>query len=394
MIHFQKLMSEVAQPNSEDEMNFKAKHIIDVKDYPEGTKPFSTDGKKARRIADYKSDEDEKKVYEANTQTISKDFKGIRRTDNLAVGDRVHVATGHPEPKKATVKEVHPHGVTVRIDGSAMPGFWPHTKITKLSEGNINLGAKDAFGREDDDINNDDMVNKIDKHMRLGRKMEIKKKIIDEQTDDEKLDRYLEKRRQAIARKLRSESYIYEEVSYLNLDEGTIVMSNKLAKHFGDTKFTKAEYHGLDGAGNHVYSGTHPHGQHSVLVLNPNKTHMIAKDFDHKHGDHRAKALHAVMSKKRSYGKSRSHLDNYTLSHESPKVKSMVAESENLQETFKIGSMNLEDGSSVTLSRDSADLLNKLFDQLDGKNKSKMQEKLKADKKGFNEILAFAKEAV
>ena len=52
--------------------------------------------------------------------------------------------------------------------------------------------------------------------------------------------------------------------------------------------------------------------------------------------------------------------------------------------------MKLKDGSSVTLTRESVDALNGLFNQLNSANKSKMEERMMSDKKGFSEILAFA----
>ena len=67
---------------------------------------------------------------------------------------------------------------------------------------------------------------------------------------------------------------------------------------------------------------------------------------------------------------------------------------EDLDEAFKVGSMKLHDGSSVTLTRESADVLNGLFNQLNSGNKSKMEERLMSSSKGFSEILSFAKEAI
>lgn len=63
---------------------------------------------------------------------------------------------------------------------------------------------------------------------------------------------------------------------------------------------------------------------------------------------------------------------------------------EDLDEAFKVGSMKLHDGSSVTLTRESVDSLNGLFHQLNAANKSKMEERMMSGKKGFQEILSFA----
>jgi len=65
-----------------------------------------------------------------------------------------------------------------------------------------------------------------------------------------------------------------------------------------------------------------------------------------------------------------------------------------MDEAFKAGSMKLSDGSSVKVTSEEASTLNALFNQLNSSNKTKMNERLMSDSKGFNEILAFAKEAV
>lgn len=65
-------------------------------------------------------------------------------------------------------------------------------------------------------------------------------------------------------------------------------------------------------------------------------------------------------------------------------------EVEQIEEAFKIGAMKLKDGSSVTLTRESVDALNTLFNQLNSANKSKMEERMMSGQKGFKEILSFA----
>jgi hypothetical protein len=68
----------------------------------------------------------------------------------------------------------------------------------------------------------------------------------------------------------------------------------------------------------------------------------------------------------------------------------LAKEEVELDEAFKIGSMKLKDGSSVTLTRESVDALNGLFNQLNSTNKSKMEERMMSGQKGFKEILSFA----
>lgn len=72
--------------------------------------------------------------------------------------------------------------------------------------------------------------------------------------------------------------------------------------------------------------------------------------------------------------------------------KPYTEEVEQIDEAFRAGSMKLHDGSSITLTKESADVLNNLFNQLNSSNKVKMEERLMSSSKGFDEILAFAKE--
>jgi hypothetical protein len=75
--------------------------------------------------------------------------------------------------------------------------------------------------------------------------------------------------------------------------------------------------------------------------------------------------------------------------HGEEKIKESV-----LDEAFKMGLVKLKDGSSVALKKEDADLLNQLMKGLNEKNRSKMEATMMADKKGFNEILSFAREAL
>ena len=72
----------------------------------------------------------------------------------------------------------------------------------------------------------------------------------------------------------------------------------------------------------------------------------------------------------------------------------MHEEVEQLDEAFKQGIVKLKDGSSVTLNKEDAGLLNQMFKDLSANNRKKMQEVAMKDKAGFEEILGFAREAL
>lgn len=74
-------------------------------------------------------------------------------------------------------------------------------------------------------------------------------------------------------------------------------------------------------------------------------------------------------------------------------VKSQMAKLESsLNESFEGGKVKLSDGSTVNVSKDEADILNKFFDDLEPANKKKMHKIATSNKKGFSEVLNFAKE--
>jgi hypothetical protein len=72
----------------------------------------------------------------------------------------------------------------------------------------------------------------------------------------------------------------------------------------------------------------------------------------------------------------------------------MKEEAEELAETFSKGKLTLRDRSTVTLSAQDAMALNALMGSLNDRNMEKMDQKMMKNKKGFQEILSFAREAM
>lgn len=63
---------------------------------------------------------------------------------------------------------------------------------------------------------------------------------------------------------------------------------------------------------------------------------------------------------------------------------------EMIDEAVKVGAMKLHDGSSIMITREMADTLNSVFEQLNPANRVKMEQKLHNSKKDFDEIFKFA----
>jgi hypothetical protein len=71
-----------------------------------------------------------------------------------------------------------------------------------------------------------------------------------------------------------------------------------------------------------------------------------------------------------------------------------IRANESINEVFNQGSIKLNNGSSIILKKEDADVLNRMFKSLSSSNRKRMEEIVMRDKSGFNEILSFAKEAL
>lgn len=80
--------------------------------------------------------------------------------------------------------------------------------------------------------------------------------------------------------------------------------------------------------------------------------------------------------------------------HDKGEDEEVYEEVEHILEDMFAGLHKLKDGSSVRISSEQSKILSSLFKELKGSNREKMKEKMMSGKKGFNEILAFAKETV
>ena len=78
-------------------------------------------------------------------------------------------------------------------------------------------------------------------------------------------------------------------------------------------------------------------------------------------------------------------------SHEKPKTDSV--EESKLDEAFKAGGLKLKDGKQVLIKKNDAMMLNDLMKQLSKPNVKKMTDTAMKNKKGFEEILGFARDS-
>jgi hypothetical protein len=131
---FKQLIAEVAQPNNEDELNFKEKHSIEVIDHPASKETqHSSEKRSPRRRADYDEGEDED-VYEAKMDPVGQEDGDIDNDGDEDDSDEYLHAR-----RKAIAKAM---------------------KEAKM----------DPVGQEDDDINNDGDTDSSDEYLHARRK--------------------------------------------------------------------------------------------------------------------------------------------------------------------------------------------------------------------------------
>lgn len=344
MITFKTLLETVYEPKSGDEKNFKDKHIVAKYKTPYDTESqFTSTATKAKRKADYNAKEDEQ-VYEAAVLHT-------KRADKEAV----------------IVRAVDPNTGQSKA------------RVVKRGSGEIKIGeALDPVGKHDADIDNDGDVDKSDKYL-IARRKAIGKAIRKEEVEqiDEISPNTLH-------------SYIKKAAPDVVGRTTSAVASNQSAE-------TKKHASKL---GNRIKGITAASGR---LADKANTNEEVELDEAAKTDDHWVHISHAgnfpSPTKDKIVGYSRPSKD-------APKLKAgangamrvgiakkkgyMVEESEQIDEAFKIGAMKLKDGSTVTLTRESVDAFNKLFNQLNSANKAKMEERMLSGKAGFQEILGFA----
>jgi hypothetical protein len=215
---------------------------------------------------------------------------------------------------------------------------------------------------------------------------------IDNDGDTDKTDKYLIRRRKAIARAI-------DEVSDQKLDVYRRKAFDDQPAGDGSEKYSKRKF-GRD------LAFAKQTGRAKVLATKEEVEGLVDEQIDLAGEVHKAKTFRSnkfdllrrpktPINKKTGkawdfHVRGKKEFIQATLGkHPKPNLPEEV---EDLDEAFKIGAMHLEDGSSVTLTRENVDCLNNLFNQLNSSNRAKMEERLKSSKNGFNEIMGFAKE--
>jgi hypothetical protein len=132
---FKQLIAEVAQPNNEDELNFKEKHSIEVTDHPVSKEhQHSAEKKSPKRRADYDAGEDDE-VYEAKVDPVGQEDDDIDNDGDVDDSDE-----------------------------------YLHTRRKAIAKAMKKESKLDPVGKEDDDIDNDGDVDSSDEYLHTRRK--------------------------------------------------------------------------------------------------------------------------------------------------------------------------------------------------------------------------------
>jgi len=389
---YKQLISEVAQPKPEDEIDFKAKHEVEFIDHPESeeTQHTANDTKKAKRLADYDEHED-MEVYESS--------------------DEVEMMMGQLEFIKYACEEI------AEFIGSGIdPEEWFQNKLTashtmiqglhSYMEGKRRMASKSTdmdyenqsgYYREADEKMTDAQMKRREEIV-MGMKKnqdDLKKRY----GDSWKSVMYATANKKAMEESL--ETTIYEK----NLDK---VNPNALKKDFKDRSDKDIDNDGeVDDQDKYLHNRrktiTKAIAKESVDLdeaAQPKWLVSVRKSFGAggvsvKKGDsvevtarNTSEAIDKALTKMGVAKKDASGIagSNFDLKK--------INESVDLEEAVKAGNVKLNDGTRANVSKDDAEALNDLFDQLSPVNKKKMEETMLKNKKGFDEILNFAREAM
>ncbi len=360
---FKQIISEVAEPLGDDEKRFKAKHVIQKIDHPvadENQFTAKNTKKDKSKIAGYKDGDDEV-VYEAKMMTCEDcgeeydsdgecdcedDEEEDDDLDEATLTDlenkrKEHIVTGMKK-SEADLK-------------SRYGDKWKSVMYAKATKNALHAEAKKAKPGHNAAV----MAKNIGKVLSAVKKEEVD---LDEGVKEK------------IGGMIRRE----KEKEYPLLQNRRDVAASKAAKSYaaGDKKkgdrYMKFRSDNMKKEEVDLDEGEDFKKRQSVAGLKK----MID---DH---DNRAKTTTSPLKKDHHRKMSQQLRDQLA----------DMKEEVDLDEAFKAGSMKLNDGSSVTLTNESSNALNTLFNQLTSTNKTKMEQRLMSGSKGFNEILAFAKE--
>jgi hypothetical protein len=500
---FKQLIAEVAQPNNEDELNFKEKHTIEVIDHPVSNETqHSAEKRSSRRRADYDEGEDEE-VYEAKLDPVGKEDDDIDNDGDVDSSDE-YLHARRKAIAKAMKKEATQSPYAIGM-ASAMKQTGDKPPLKKSTITKAHKIAKSIEKNESDELSESEQMAAIGRKLQKMAPKEKNDTIANAMANlgdhlesfgtpfGAKTMKELEKKTgmtasaiQALIKKASAmkeaagqideisrdlaRSYI-RKASADNKERKAGVMKpfpmKDMEKNVSAYNKMKSREAGIETAGKKVYgiggkariSATESSEQIDEMkqpfaVVDTADGNKVVATASDEQGAKRsiASAERPPMSikdkstlkivktrKKQDIGYPLSEDVNENLGKASKKMKfwfntnprdvknrlknadpafvdslakqpegklggpaelqrrlavKMKKEETDLTENFKSGAVKLGDGSSVIVKEQDAKLLNQMFADLNADNKKRMMKVAMTDKKGFNEILGFAREAL
>lgn len=368
MKSYRQLISEVAQPKSGDEINFKAKHEIEMIDHPESEESqHSSDAKKAKRMADY-DDGDDEAVYEA-LDPVGKEDDDVDNDGDVDDSDR-YLKNRRSVIKKAISKQdaadldeatMAQRKALKMLMTKALDGKRPTKDMTSAIGHNGDFVVYGGSGRIVGRLEAGTYSNPMDESAHID---EISKKTM--------------------------ASYVKKAASD----------STKTAYDLGAGK-DDASFRKLRNRSAGIHKAASRLAKEDV---NLDESKMQTRTFINR-AENLGKSLIKLSSDIKGL-KNVAEQDRIDISNEidsiSGDVKALaktatslpISESVALSENFTVGTTTLDDGTTVKLKKQEAEMLNALFDGLNASNRKNMMKSAMANRDGMKDVLSFAKEAM
>ena len=370
---FKDIISEIADPKPRREKAFKDKHVVQKIDHPVGEEDqfVATKIQKDKTKKASHHDGDDVAVYEEVEQIDEISNKTLTNYAKYSYNDILKRRANRPAGK----------------------GDESDPKIGKRLAMNKLANKKGAFKEEVEQIDEISQDKLYNYHAKAGADLQAKRKKLEQ---GKLTMQDLKKDQNRVTGLNRAADKMHEEMSDAEMKKREDIVKgmkkNKadFQKRYGD-RWKSVMY----------ATATKNSMKESVQELDELSKKTLGSYVKKAGGAGKNSLAHSVKSQmtaahmgdKDDYKKSQRAANNRSTGIQRAADK-MSEEVQDLDEAFKAGSMKLKDGSSATVTKESADVLNSLFKQLNSANKTKMEERLMSGTNGFNEILAFAKEAV
>ena len=419
---FKQLIAEVAQPNNDDELNFKEKHTIEVID---NDKPFPTVKKSPRRRADYDEGEDEV-VYEASKlDPVGKadaDIDNDGDTDNsdeFLHARRKAIAKAMKEASEKKLDPVGKANADIDNDGDTdNSDEYLHARRKAIAT----AMKKEAVSLKEKAVSQDQQqaagvalaVKRGDKPKSalIGASKEMYK------MSEKDLEDFAKTKHKGLPVKIQeaSDSKI---IASINAGDSIDVTVQKNLNRKGDNKdeilkvirdYNWKKRMKKEEVGQIDEDATLD--QIRAILTKKNDGTKVVKDksgyFHIKTANSHKGPFHTMKDVLKDLGES-AFVAKAAVAHTDGKKKFKLGDEEfpvtikpsnakkiakQIDETFKVGAVKLNDGSSIIIKEQDAKLLNQLVNELSGPNREAMMKAAMKNKQGFNEILGFAKEAL